>query len=81
MSAVGRIAVYATRRLRFAPLTWGVALGLLCLMIVAVFPSIQSSQGLDELVKSYPEAFKQAFGVTDASFSTSRGTSPSRCSA
>jgi len=73
MSAAARIAVYATRRLRFAPLTWGVALGLLCLMIVAVFPSIEGSAGLDELVQSYPEAFKQAFGVTDASFSTIEG--------
>lgn len=73
MSATVRIAVYAGRRLRFAPLAWGVPLGLLCLMIVAIFPSIQGSQGLSDLIRSYPEAFKQAFGVTDASFRTIEG--------
>jgi hypothetical protein len=36
-------------------------------MIVAVFPSIQSSSQLDELIKAYPDALKEAFGITDAS--------------
>jgi ABC-2 type transport system permease protein len=42
-------------------------------MIVAIFPSIQGSQGLSDLVRNYPEALKQAFGVTDASFRTIQG--------
>jgi ABC-2 type transport system permease protein len=68
-----RIALYAARRMRFSPLAWGVPLGLLCLMIIAIFPSLEDSPELDKLIESYPDAFKQAFGVTDASFRTIEG--------
>jgi ABC-2 type transport system permease protein len=73
MTPPARIATYAARRLRLAPATWGVPLGLLCLMIVAIFPSIEGSPQLDQLIDSYPDAFKEAFGVTDASFRTIEG--------
>jgi ABC-2 type transport system permease protein len=73
MIGAARIATYAGRRLRYAPVAWGVPLGLLCVMIVAVFPSIASSPQLDQLIDSYPEAFKEAFGVSDASFRTIEG--------
>jgi ABC-2 type transport system permease protein len=59
--------------MRYAPAAWGVPLGLLCVMIVAVFPSIAGSPQLDELINSYPEAFKEAFGVSEASFRTIEG--------
>jgi ABC-2 type transport system permease protein len=68
-----RYAGYALRRRRRAPLTWGLPLGLMAVMIVAVFPSIQGSAQLDELIKAYPDALKQAFGISDASFSTLSG--------
>ena len=68
-----RYATYALRRRRRAPLTWGLPLGLMAAMIVAVFPSIRSSAQLDELIKAYPDALKQAFGITDASFSSISG--------
>ena len=73
MSGALRVAAYAGRRARYAPVAWGVPLGLLCVMIVAVFPSIASSPQLDQLIDSYPEAFKEAFGVTEASFRTVEG--------
>jgi ABC-2 type transport system permease protein len=68
-----RLAGYALRRRRRAPLTWGLPLGLMAVMIVAVFPSIQGSAQLDELIKAYPDALKQAFGISDASFSSLSG--------
>jgi ABC-2 type transport system permease protein len=68
-----RYAAYAVRRRRRAPLTWGLPLGLMAAMIVAVFPSIRSSAQLDELIKAYPDALKEAFGISDASFSSISG--------
>jgi ABC-2 type transport system permease protein len=44
-----------------APLTWGVPLGAMCALIVAIYPSIEDS--LNELTKNYPEGLKQAFGI------------------
>lgn len=67
------VAAYAIARKRFAPLAWAIPLGLMSLMVVAVFPSIQSSTQLDELIKAYPDALKQAFGISDASFRTITG--------
>lgn len=46
---------------RHAPLTWGLPLGAMCALIVAIYPSIQDS--LNELTKNYPEGLKQAFGI------------------
>ncbi len=68
-----RFALYVARRKRLAPLAWGLPLGLMAVMIVGVFPSIQSSSQLDELIKAYPDALKEAFGITDASFSSISG--------
>ncbi len=68
-----RIAGYAVRRRRRAPLAWGLPLGVLCLMVVAVFPSIEGSAQFDDLIRAYPEAFKEAFGVTNASFQSVQG--------
>ena len=76
-----RFAAYVARRKRFAPLAWGLPLGLMAVMVVAVFPSIEASSQLDELIKSYPDALKEAFGISDASFPASRATSPPRSSA
>ena len=68
-----RYAAYVTRRRPFAPLAWGLPLGLMAVMVVAVFPSIQASSQLDELINSYPDALKEAFGISDASFSSISG--------
>ena len=68
-----RYAAYELRRRRRAPLTWGLPLGLMAAMVVAVFPSIQGSAQLDELIKAYPDALKEAFGISDASFSSISG--------
>jgi ABC-2 type transport system permease protein len=68
-----RYAVYVLRRRRRAPLTWGLPLGLMAVMVVAVFPSIEGSEQLDELIKAYPDALKEAFGISDASFSSLSG--------
>ena len=68
-----RIAGHVMRRRRRAPLAWGLPLGLMAVMVVGVFPSIQGSAQLDELIKAYPDALKEAFGITDASFSSLSG--------
>jgi putative exporter of polyketide antibiotics len=44
-----------------------------CVLIVAIFPSIEGSPQLHQLIDSYPEASKEAFGVTEASFRTIEG--------
>ena len=68
-----RFAAYVIHRKRFAPLAWGLPLSLMTVMIVAVFPSIQASSQLDELINAYPDALKEAFGISDASFSSISG--------
>jgi ABC-2 type transport system permease protein len=68
-----RIALYAVRRRKMAVLVWGLPLGALAAMVVAIFPSIGANPQLSELLDSYPEAVKQAFGITDASFASAEG--------
>ena len=68
-----RIALHVIRRRRFAPLSWGLSLGLMAALIVGVFPSIARSKELDTLIESYPDAVKSAFGISDASFQTIQG--------
>ncbi len=68
-----RIALFAVRRRRLAPAAWGLGIGLTSLMVVAIFPSIQDSSQLDELINTYPDALKEAFGISDASFATIEG--------
>jgi ABC-2 type transport system permease protein len=46
---------------RRAPLAWGLPLGAMCALIVAIYPSIEDS--LSEITESYPEGLKQAFGI------------------
>jgi ABC-2 type transport system permease protein len=43
------------------PLTWGGGLGAMGALIAAIWPSIEDSVG--ELVRSYPEGLKEAFGI------------------
>ena len=51
-------------------------------MVVAIFPSISASPQLDQLIESYPEALKEAFGFSAQSFTQPRrATSPGSCSA
>lgn len=68
-----RIARYVARRRRLAPLVWGLPLGALAAMVIAIFPSIEASPQLDQLLESYPDTIKQAFGITDASFASPEG--------
>lgn len=46
---------------RRAVLVWGLSLGAFGGFMAAIYPSIQSS--IDQMVKNYPSAFKEAFGV------------------
>lgn len=58
MSAIARRALRDQRR---APLTWGVSLGLLCALELAIYPSVHKSLG--KTLASYPDAIKQAFRI------------------
>jgi ABC-2 type transport system permease protein len=64
------IAVYTARRRRSAPLAWGGGLGALAAVVIAVFPSLRGNAQLDQLLDSYPEALKEAFGITEGWFSS-----------
>lgn len=68
-----RVARYAAHRRRASVLTWGLPLGALAALVVAIFPSISGAQGMDQLLESYPAALKEAFGISDAGFSTAEG--------
>ena len=46
---------------RRAPLSWGGALGAMCALVAAVWPSIEDSVG--KLVDEYPSGLKEAFGI------------------
>jgi len=48
---------------RRAPLTWGGSLGLMGGLMAALWPAIEDS--MDELMKSYPPALKDAFNITE----------------
>jgi ABC-2 type transport system permease protein len=58
VTAVARRALRDQRR---APLTWGVSLGLLCALELAIYPSVHKSLG--KTLESYPDAIKQAFQI------------------
>jgi len=47
---------------RRAPLTWGGALGAMCALMAAIWPSIEGS--INKAVESYPQALKDAFNLT-----------------
>jgi len=46
---------------RRSPLTWGIPLGLMSALELAIYPSINKSLG--KAIESYPEALKQAFRI------------------
>jgi len=48
---------------RRAPLSWGVPLGLMSGLLVAVYPSIEDS--LKKAADAYPDGFKEAFRIED----------------
>lgn len=48
---------------RRAPLTWGGGLGAMSALMAAIWPSIQGQ--MQDLMKSYPESLKTAFGITE----------------
>jgi ABC-2 type transport system permease protein len=64
------IAGHAARRRRLAPLTWGGGLGALAALVVAIYPSLRGNAQLDELLESYPDALKEAFGISEGWFSS-----------
>ena len=43
------------------------------LLIAAIFPSIEGSEELDELIESYPDALKSLFGLGSGSLTTGSG--------
>ena len=57
VAAIGR-ALHDQRR---SPLTWGVPLGLMSALEVAIYPSVEHS--LSKALDSYPEALKEAFRI------------------
>jgi beta-exotoxin I transport system permease protein len=57
------LSVRGIRDLARAPLTWGGGLGVMGGLIAALWPSIEDS--VDELVRSYPENLKEAFGIRE----------------
>jgi ABC-2 type transport system permease protein len=58
---------------RRALIAWSLGVCAYVLLIAAIFPSIKSSQELDELVESYPDALKSLFGIGSGSLTSGPG--------
>ena len=58
---------------RRALVAWSVGVAAYVLLIAAIFPSIESSKELDELVESYPEPLKELFGIGSGSLTSGPG--------
>ena len=58
---------------RRALLAWCVGIAAYVVLIAAIFPSIESSPGFDELVQSYPDALKALFGLEGGSITSGAG--------
>jgi ABC-2 type transport system permease protein len=58
---VGAVVRRVLRDQRRSPLTWGVPLGLLSALEVAIYPSVHKSLG--KALDSYPDALKEAFRI------------------
>jgi ABC-2 type transport system permease protein len=58
---VGAVVRRLLRDQRRSPLTWGVPLGLLSALEVAIYPSVHKSLG--KALDSYPDALKEAFRI------------------
>ena len=58
---------------RRALVAWSVGVSAYVLLIAAIFPSIESSNELDQLVESYPDALKSLFGLGSGSLTSGAG--------
>lgn len=50
---------------RRSVLAWGLPLGLMSALVVAIYPSVE--EALTEAIRSYPDGLKEAFGIGDLS--------------
>lgn len=57
------LAAAQLRERRRSLLAWGVPIGLWSAFVVAIYPSVQAA--LTKAVRGYPQALKQAFGISD----------------
>lgn len=58
---VAAVARRGLRDYRRSPLTWGIPLGLLSALELAIYPSVEKT--LDKTLDSYPDAIKEAFRI------------------
>jgi len=58
---------------RRALVAWSLGVAAYVLLIAAIFPSIESSKELDELMESYPEPLKELFGIGEGSITSGPG--------
>lgn len=58
---------------RRALVAWSLGVAAYVLLIAAIFPSIESSKELDDLMKSYPEPLKELFGIGEGSITSGPG--------
>jgi len=58
---------------RRALVAWSLGVAAYVLLIAAIFPSIESSKDLDELVANYPDALKSLFGLGSGSLTSGAG--------
>jgi ABC-2 type transport system permease protein len=61
--ATGAVFRWCLRTARLAPLTWGLPLAALCMLEVAIYPSVHDS--LAQAIAGYPSALKKAFNIGD----------------
>lgn len=58
---------------RRALIAWSLGVSAYVLLIAAIFPSIESSKELDQVVASYPDALKSLFGIGSGSLTSGAG--------
>ena len=58
---LGAVIRRCLRDQRRSPLTWGIPLGLMSALELAIYPSVEKSMG--KLMESYPDALKEAFRI------------------
>lgn len=56
-----------------ALVAWCVGIAAYVALIAAIFPSLEGTADIDELLQSYPEALRELFGLSAGSFSTGAG--------
>lgn len=69
----GSLALDALRRLRRGMVWWALGLVALAALQLGVYPTVRDESGLRDLVREYPDALKDLFGIGDLDYTSAAG--------